>query len=150
MSLKAAILGGTSHIARAITPYLLKAVGSTYPAKNQIKTTVADQLEEENSLYNYYCKLIAIRHKYPALARGDYNAVTTSEKNVGGFVIEYNNEKLILFHNTSTKSISIDLSKCKDLDGYSFSKICDSIGVGNAKLEGTILTIEGQTSVLVK
>lgn len=125
-------------------------VGSTYPAKNQIKTTVADQLEEENSLYNYYCKLIAIRHKYPAIARGDYNAVTTSEKNVGGFVIEYNNEKLILFHNTSTKSISIDLSKCKDLDGYSFSKICDSIGVGNAKLEGTILTIEGQTSVLVK
>lgn len=125
-------------------------VGSTYPLKNQIKTTVADQIEDENSLYNYYCKLIAIRHKYPAIARGDYNSVTTSQKNVGGFLIEYEGEKLGLFHNTSTNEISIDLSKCTGLDGYTFSELCDFIGVGDAKLEGTVLTIGGQTSVLVK
>lgn len=125
-------------------------VGSTYPLKNQIKTTVADQIEDENSLYNYYCKLIAIRHKYPAIARGDYNSVTTSQKNVGGFLIEHEGEKLGLFHNTSTSEISIDLSKCTGLDGYTFSELCDLIGVGDAKLEGTVLTIGGQTSVLVK
>ncbi len=125
-------------------------VGSTYPLKNQIKTTVADQIEDENSLYNYYCRLIAIRHKYPSIARGDYNSVTTSQKNVGGFLIEYEGEKLGLFHNTSTSEISIDLSKCTGLDGYTFSELCDFIGVGDAKLEGTVLTIGGQTSVLVK
>lgn len=125
-------------------------VGSTYPKKNQINTTVAEQIEDENSLYNYYCRLIAIRHKYPAIARGDYNAVTSSEKNVGGFLIEYENEKLGLFHNTSMSEISIDLSKCSGLNGYTFSQLCDYIGVGSATLEGSILTIGGQTSVLVK
>ena len=138
-----AMLWGDSDIIR-------DPIGSTYPLKNQIKTTVADQIEDENSLYNYYCKLIAIRHKYPAIARGDYNSVTTSQKNVGGFLIEYEGEKLGLFHNTSTNEISIDLSKCTGLDGYTFSELCDFIGVGDAKLEGTVLTIGGQTSVLVK
>ena len=125
-------------------------VGSTYPSDKQIKDTVKDQIEDENSLYNYYCKLISIRHKYPAIARGDYNAVECGEKNVGGFLIEYEGENLGLFHNTSTEEISIDLSKCSGLDGYTFSKLCDSVGVGKATLKGSILTISGQTSVLVK
>ena len=36
--------------------------GSTYPAKNQIQTTVADQMTDENSLLRYYGDLIALRH----------------------------------------------------------------------------------------
>ncbi len=125
-------------------------VGSTYPDKNQIQTTVADQLEDENSLYNYYCKLIAIRHKYPAIARGDYKSVGTSNKNLGGFIIEYNGEKLGIIHNTSTEEISYDLSSCKDLGGYTFSQICDLIGCSDAELDGTVLTVGPQTSVVLQ
>ena len=66
-----------------------KPVGSDYPSKNQIQTTVADQLADENSLYNYYCRLIAIRHRYPAIARGNYNAVICGAGKIGGFLIEY-------------------------------------------------------------
>jgi glycosidase len=40
-------------------------VGSSYPSKNQIKTTVADQMADENSLYRYYCRLLSVRHRYP-------------------------------------------------------------------------------------
>ena len=122
-------------------------VGATYPEKNQIKTTVADQMADENSLYNYYCKLIAIRHRYPAVARGVYTALDCGNKKFGGFYIEYEGEQLGLFHNTSTEEISYDLSKC---EGCSFSELCDAIGVGSAKLEGTILTVGPQTSVIVK
>jgi glycosidase len=125
-------------------------VGSTYPDKNQIQTTVADQLEDENSLYNYYCKLIAIRHKYPAIARGDYKSVGTSNKNLGGFIIEYNGEKLGIIHNTSTEEISYDLSSCKDLGGYTFSQICDLIGCSDAEFDGTVLTVGPQTSVVLQ
>lgn len=121
-------------------------VGSTYPAKNQIQTTVADQLADENSLYHYYCRLLTIRHKYPAIARGQYTALSCS-KNFGGFSISYEGETLGLFHNNSTEEISYDLSK---IEGFSFREICDFIGAGYATLEGTVLTLGPQTSVIVK
>ena len=125
-------------------------VGANYPAKNQITTTVKDQIEDENSLYNYYVKLIAIRHKHKGIARGVYTAVTTSEKNLGGFLVTYEDESLVIMHNTSTEEISYDLSKCKALEGYTVSEICDFIGTGAATLEGTIITIAPQTSAILK
>lgn len=122
-------------------------VGATYPEKNQIQTTVADQMADENSLYRYYCRLIALRHKYPAIARGDYEALDCGSKNFGGFCIQYEGEQLGLFHNTSTEEITYDLSKC---EGCSFSQLCDAIGMSSATLEGTVLTVGPQTSVIVK
>ena len=122
-------------------------VGSTYDATKQITTTVADQLADEGSLYNYYCKLIAIRHKHPAIARGVYTALKCKEKNLGGFRIDHAGEVIGLFHNNGTEAISIDLSS---LEGCGFTEICDFIGMGEAALEGTVLTLGPQTSVIVK
>ena len=120
---------------------------ATYAAKNQITTTVADQVADEGSLYNYYCELIAIRNKYPAIARGIYTAVSCDNKNLGGFSIEYEGEKIGLFHNNGTEELSVDLSKC---EGCDFSKVEVFIGTGSAKLEGTVLTVAPQTSVIVR
>ena len=125
-------------------------VGSSYPSDKQIKTTVADQMADEGSLYNYYCRLIAIRHKYPAIARGIYNDVSCGITEFGGFLIEHEDQKLGLFHNTSGEEITYDLSDCKDLDGYTFSALCDYIGAGSAKLEGTVLTVGPYTSVILR
>lgn len=125
-------------------------VGSTYPESNQIDTTVADQMDDKDSLYRYYCKLLTIRHRYEAIARGTYNSVGTSEKNLGGFIVEYKDEKLCIMHNTSTEEISYDLSDCSELEGYTPSKLCEFIGVGSAKLNGTVLTVGPQTSVILK
>jgi glycosidase len=125
-------------------------IGTTYAKDKQIQTTVADQIEDENSMYHYYCRLIAIRHKYPAIARGDYGAVTTSHKNAGGFLITQGEETLLLLHNTSTEAITIDLSTCTGLGGNTFGVLADFIGVSDAKLEGTQLTIGAQTSVILK
>ena len=119
-------------------------VGSTYPADKQISATVADQIEDEESLYNYYCKLIALRHKYPAIARGIYTAIKCSEKNFGGFTIDYQGEKLGLLHNNGTEAVSYDLAE------LGFTNLCDFIGVADAALEGTILTLGPQTSVIVQ
>ncbi len=125
-------------------------VGTTYPKDKQITTTVADQIEDENSLYNYYSKLIAIRHKHSAIARGKYVALSTSNKNVGGFLVEYQGENLIIMHNNGTEQVTIDLATISKLSGISISEICDYIGVGSAKLKGTTLTIDGQTSAIIK
>ena len=122
-------------------------VGSTYPEKNQIQTTVADQMADETSMLRYYCRLLTIRHKYPAIARGQYTVLSGGGKNIGGFLVTYENETLGILHNNSTEELTFDLSSC---DAYSFSEICDFIGAGTATLEGTILTLGPQTSVIIK
>ena len=121
-------------------------VGSTYPNDKQIQSNVATQLNDENSLYNYYCKLLSIRHKYSAIARGNYTSVNCGAKNLGGFVINYNNDTIAIFHNTSAvEELSYDLTK---LD-VNIDKILDIIGVGGAKIEGNTLIIAPQTSVIL-
>ncbi len=124
-------------------------VGSTYSDKKQIKTTVADQIEDENSLYRYYCKLLSIRHKYMAIARGAYHSLGCGYKNLGGFMIEYEGETLLLFHNTSAEEMTLDLSDLAHLEGYEIQKILDFVGMGKATLDGTILKIGPQTSVIL-
>jgi glycosidase len=126
--------------------YIRDPVGSTYPEKNQIQTTALDQMADENSLYSYYCDLIAFRHENPAIARGMYTAVSCS-KNLGGFTIDYEGEVWGLFHNNGTEELTYDLSK---LEGCAFAEVCGFIGMGSAKLEGTVLTVGPQTSVILK
>ena len=124
-------------------------IGTTYPAANQITTTVADQLEDENSLLRYYARLLTIRHKYPAIARGDYEAVITSHRNLGGFTVTYGEDSLVILHNNSLSEITYDLSACADLQEVSCATVCEIIGVGDAKLEGSVLTIAPQTSIIL-
>ena len=119
-------------------------VGSTYSATNQIQTTVKDQVGDEDSMYEYYRRLIALRHKYEAIARGKYTAIDCGEKRFGGFAIEYDGETLYLFHNTDTGELTIDVSE------FGAASLCDTIGNGSAKMEGTTLTIGAQTSVIMK
>ena len=121
-------------------------VGSTYSQDKQIQTTVADQLADENSLYRYYCRLLTIRHKYPAIAHGVYTAVDCGEKNFGGFLVQYEGNTIGIFHNTSTEEMVIDLSR---FEGCGFAELLDAIGTGSAKLSGTMLTIGAQTSVIL-
>ena len=124
-------------------------VGSTYKDDRQITTTVASQLQDEGSMLNHYSAVISIRTRYPAIARGDYNAVTSENKKFGGFYVEYDGEILGIFHNTSADAITIDLSQCEGLDGHIFSQICEVLG-GETTLEGSVLTIAPQTSIILK
>ncbi len=126
--------------------FVKNPTGSTYPDKNQIQTTVADQMADEASLYSYYCRLIAIRHRYPAIARGIYTSIECGEKNFGGFRVEYEGECIGIFHNTSTEAVSYDLSAC---EGCEFTALLDFIGMGEAALDGTVLTLGPQTSAIL-
>lgn len=119
-------------------------VGATYPDTKQISTTVAEQLEDENSLLRYYGRLIALRHKYPAIARGTYTAIDCGEKNFGGFRVTYEDKSLGIFHNNGLEEISYDIG------GWGFTELADFIGVSGASLKGTVLTIGPQTSAIVQ
>jgi len=118
--------------------------GTTYPADKQISTTVAEQMEDEGSLLRYYCKLLTVRHKYPAIARGIYTALSTGNKNLGGFVIEYEGETFVLLHNNGTEAVSYDLGE------YGVKKLLEVVGSDTASVEGTVLNLGPQTSAILQ
>ena len=52
-----------------------------------------------------------------------------------------------ILHNVSrSEELTVDLGQC----GASFTQLCEVVGMGQAKLEGTTLTIAPQTSVILK
>lgn len=120
--------------------------GSTYPAGNQIQSAVSDQLCDENSLLRYYCKLLSVRHRYPAIARGNYDVLTTGQDHLGGFAVTYKDETLYILHNNAAEELTLDLSAV----GLSAEKVLESVGSGKATLDGNTLTVAGYTSVLVR
>lgn len=121
-------------------------VGATYEDKKQTNGTVAEQLSDENSLLNYYSRLIALRNRYPEIPRGEYKSVTFNNSTFGGFLITYKEAVTGLFHNTSDREQLVDLSSV----GYSFKEVSDFIGQGDVALNGSILKIGPQTSVILR
>ena len=123
-------------------------VGTTYSPLLQTNGTVAEQIEESDSLYNHYKKLIMIRKANPEIARGSYTPLTfTGYYNFGGFLSTYNQSTVGIFHNTGSVEIVIDLSSYTD---YDFTQLRAYIGQGTASLSGQTLTIGPKTSVVLK
>ena len=121
--------------------------GTTYASNKQTNGTVASQAEEETSLLNHYRALISIRAKYPGIGRGTYTALNCGSNKVGGFLVEDGESALGILHNVSrSEELTVDLGQC----GASFTQLCEVVGMGQAKLEGTTLTIAPQTSVILK
>ena len=118
--------------------------GATYPDSKQIKTTVADQLADENSMLRYYQKLIALRHKYPAIPRGVYTSIDCAQKNFGGFRVSYEGQSLGIFHNNGNEEVSYNIAS------YGFTQLLDFIGVSGASFEDGVLTLGPQTSAIVE
>lgn len=118
--------------------------GADYSKDKQIKDTVKEQKADEYSLYNYYKKLIMIRKSNPAIARGEYTAVSIEGSKVGGFTATLDGTTVLVLHNPSRSAQTIDLAPLGD-----FSVLRAAIGKGTAKLDGTSLALDGQTSVVI-
>ena len=121
-------------------------VGANYSAK-QANGTVKDQLSNPNSLYNHYKKLIAIRKANPEIANGTFTPLALKEGKVGGFLSEYEGKTVAVIHNTTTQDVTIDLSKYPEIPRNLLAAFA---GLGVATLDGTILTLPAQTSVVLR
>ena len=119
-------------------------VGADY-ASEQLNGTVQDQLPNGDSLFNHYKNLISIRKAYPEIANGTYTALKT-DSDVGGFVSEYNGSRVAVIHNTTLEAATIDLAQY----GLDAMQIGAFAGLNDATLDGTVLTIGAQTSVVLK
>ena len=121
-------------------------VGANYSSK-QGNGTVKDQLSDPNSLYNHYKKLIALRKANPEIANGVYTSLSLKEGKVGGFLSEYEGKIVAVLHNTTTETVTIDLSKYPQIPAQ---LVAGFAGLGTATLEGNLLTLAGQTSVILR
>ncbi len=120
--------------------------GTDYAAE-QINGTVIDQLPDGNSLLSRYKLLIGIRKAYPAIAYGDYTALKIPGSYAAGFYCTYKDSTVAVLHNTQTEAVTIDLST---LSGVSLTTLEAYAGTDVPTLDGTVLTIPPQTSVVLK
>ncbi|GBU28299.1 alpha-amylase [Treponema sp. R8-4-B8] len=123
-------------------------VGSTYDKANQKNGTVKSQLPKKTSLLNHYKKLIMLRRANPEIARGAVTALDFSDYAVfGGFVYDYGGSKAAVFHNTGEDEVTVDLS---EYTSENFTVVRGYAGKGSAALKGSVLTLGGFTSVVLK
>lgn len=79
-----------------------------YNTVNQIKS-LAEQKEDENSLYYHYKGLIKIRKELPALTSGELIAVDIQYKNVLAYKRKHVDNELLIIHNLSGQEMNIKL-----------------------------------------
>ena len=120
--------------------------------------TVDDQRKDDDSLLIHYTKVLSIRHSYPAIARGNYQALFSGKLTFGGFLVTYGSDKLIILHNTSaSETVTFNLNTLKNgtnqtisqLWGSSNFEITDLVGVSDAEIDGSTITVGPQTTVII-
>ena len=119
-------------------------VGSTYA--KQTPYSVKDLEEMGSTLLQHYRKLIALRKANPEIARGNYTALSFPGTKAGGFLCEWNGATVGVFHNTSNSEQTLDLSLVPDVN---FSTLT-FVGMNEASLEGSLLTLGPQTSAVLR
>ena len=120
-------------------------VGSTYD--KQTEATVDSMMKQSYSLLHYYRRLIALRREHPEIVRGSYQALNIPDTKLGGFISTWEGNSVLVVHNSTGRDLSLELT---DPALQGFSQISGFIGSGSATLEGRTLTVESQTSVLLR
>ena len=119
--------------------------GTTYSADNRAAQTAAEAMLDENSIYNYYKTVLMIRRANPEIARGTYQSLAIDQGKLGGFTSTWNGNTVCVLHNPSRSAETVDVSKLG-----SFTTLAAVAGNAEAALDGTTLTIPGQTSVVLR
>ena len=66
---------------------------------NYKEINAAEQLNDENSIFNYYRKLIKIRKSNPVVIHGDYKLILEKNKDIFAYIRTIENEKLLVVCN---------------------------------------------------
>lgn len=83
---------------------------------------LSSQLKDENSIYNHYKKLIALRNNSPALTYGDLTPIELTNTSLSAFIRSHNKESLLVIHNLSAEKHVVEVSpKYKEFNTIYFS-----------------------------
>lgn len=69
---------------------------------------VDEQMEDENSIYNYYKKALRIRNTYPEIARGTIHAVSgIAQENLSAMTKTWEEETIGIIYNSSSEEVTV-------------------------------------------
>lgn len=92
---------------------------------------VDKQMEDENSIYNYYKKALRIRNTYPEIARGTIHAVSgITQENVSAMTKTWNDESIGIIYNASSEEVKVAL---EDM-GMENMSVCNYLTVDDSEV----------------
>lgn len=71
----------------------------------------ASQIEDPDSIYNFYRKIIALRKKYPIIVYGDYKLLDENNENIFSYIRRFGEEKLFVICNFSEQHQVVDMRR---------------------------------------
>jgi alpha-glucosidase len=102
------------------------------PVPASYKThNVATELKEQDSILNFYRRVLALRHQDAALRDGEYVALNENDPNVLSYLRRYKDEAVLVVLNMSSmpQKVSFDLQA----QGLTASKATTMLSTGKAK-----------------
>jgi glycosidase len=77
--------------------------------RSDIVTPLDAQLQDENSLYQHYKKMIQLRRSNDILALGEIAGTNIREQGIVAFRRAWQNQSLLVIHNLSRREVSLDI-----------------------------------------
>ena len=109
---------------------------------NYKKVNVADQLKREDSVFNYYKKLIRLRKENEIIVYGNYELLLPKDENIFAYVRTLDNQKLLVVCNFSKTEQKFDFS------GYENAKALISNYNRDARKDGILKPYEATVLLL--
>ena len=103
---------------------------------NYKKINVEDQLKREDSVFNYYKKLIRLRKENEIIVYGNYELLLPEDENIFAYVRTLDNQKLLVVCNFSKTEQRFDFS------GYENAKVLISNYNRDARKDGILKPYE--------
>ena len=109
---------------------------------NYKKINVADQLKREDSVFNYYKKLIRLRKENEIIVYGNYELLLLEDENIFAYIRTLDNQKLLVVCNFSKSEQKFDFS------GYENAKILISNYKRDVREDGILKPYEATVLLL--
>ncbi len=109
---------------------------------NYKKVNVADQLKREDSVFNYYKKLIRLRKENEIIVYGNYELLLPEDENIFAYVRTLDNQKLLVVCNFSKAEQKFDFS------GYENAKVLISNYNRDVREDGILKPYEATVLLL--
>lgn len=111
------------------TGYVASIPGSKYDKLPE--QAVDEALKDEDSLLNFYKRVIRLKQQNPEIARGTITSVEFDKKEIGGYVSAYNGSNVLVIFNlgdeTSTVEVPSDTFKINEVRGYLLADSGDGV-----------------------
>ena len=110
---------------------------------------VDTQLKNKNSLLRFYQSVLAIKKRFPEIARGQMTVLDTEHNEISAYCMTFNDNTVAIFHNVSDTELSVDLALLKmDTIKIQTSLLCEAKSKSPRIKKGKLVLPPYSTTIL--